>query len=1127
MRIRIVILTMLVFGSANAQTMHGGVIRPDRLTAGASNQFMGVPDANGHRLYFITDRHSTYELYGMDAISRAEKRLVDTDADVTGPMVSKDGRYLLFISFRRNAGGDVCVKDLQKGGHWCVTGPNTSALQAFFFPDNRIGVIQRTGLNSDLQLVEKPLRGGSTKILLKRNITAPAISPDGEFLTFVPIERFTKDVGVTFAVKAGLGFVIRSLSTGRDVAVTPRLPGRTSFPVFARDGKHIYFTQYLNDTNRDGVIDGNDNGVIFRVPFDAGDPDAIIRAVPEQLTSAAWDCQYPHPAKNKLFMTCARDGSLDIYSMPLTGAVPGSWGIKRLWQEIDSARDDFERLLLLRRASNLEKDQEKRLRIYRRMANIHLDHREFESAKFYIAIVRKEAADGVSRDWADVFSKVLAHRVTQETPNQDTNIEIEREKRLAGFKAAGPDGRALADLARVEVLDDLGRDTEAKKLLRGVNAGDLKDFATILYAAQRFEVFYFATANREKALKALAILSKNKALKIQDRLFLADRFTDWLVRGRPARERRGLIKQALKYPAIGTALKYRLKTALLLLDIGKMKPEEVRKRLFSLYKSDRSVEMRKVLVQNTASKSADKDQEYLLYQFSNSWVSFLKKSQSERKYAEDLYRETVLERAYNELAKGNVSNARGAFFGVTLQTDSLEAHVGFIEAMFREGKDPAAFYNGKYKARPDAPINLFAHAYLAARQLKDAHSNEFKRLAKIATDKLIKAVSTFDNRAVYHQVFGFVAHQRFLRSHDTAVAAQAIAHYLLALDLGRNKPRILAPVYLDLGLLQTALGNYGTAITDFRTRLKYPFLGPETELATRLGLATCLFMTDKDDEAARAAKTALGLVRKNKKLSPYLKLVLDRTALYSLSAKRFEQALKLYGELEHRIGDHDKIRSAKLFLATGSTALGAGKCDQAVTALKHAQQAIKTMPALPKKIRADWGGTFRPAVFNKKDLLSLDYALISKAYVCKKQYKKAMKNLRKRLKILKIRTKKRDLDTDFLDIANTRLELAIFAFKRHDTATAITNINAGIRAFRQFAKKSGTGFNWTLAGLVDLAARMNIQAKVPMNKFSFDLRKEVKNVFDFTTKYRNPKWAAIRYISMLYSTVFNLNGGKK
>lgn len=71
----------------------------------------------------------------------------------------------------------------------------------------------------------------------------------------------------------------------------------------------MYFAQFSNDTNADSRIDGNDNGVLFRIPATRiTDANAVI--LPEQLTTAEQNCNYPAPGRDYLYMTCAFEGTL-------------------------------------------------------------------------------------------------------------------------------------------------------------------------------------------------------------------------------------------------------------------------------------------------------------------------------------------------------------------------------------------------------------------------------------------------------------------------------------------------------------------------------------------------------------------------------------------------------------------------------------------------------------------------------------------------------------------------------------------------------------------------------------------------------------------------------------------------
>jgi hypothetical protein len=89
--------------------------RPKRLTVGVSDDLLGQLAPDGKTLYFVSNRDTTNQLFVQSLIDGRERQLFDEGADVTWPRVSADGRSLLYISFRENASGQLCVRRLPDG----------------------------------------------------------------------------------------------------------------------------------------------------------------------------------------------------------------------------------------------------------------------------------------------------------------------------------------------------------------------------------------------------------------------------------------------------------------------------------------------------------------------------------------------------------------------------------------------------------------------------------------------------------------------------------------------------------------------------------------------------------------------------------------------------------------------------------------------------------------------------------------------------------------------------------------------------------------------------------------------------------------------------------------------------
>ena len=178
----------------------------------------------------------------------------------------------------------------------------------------------------------------SARPLLDRNLTSPTVSPDGQWLVYVPVERTVVSVGPAFAARAAPRLeAVRLGSTGEPTRLQLDLPGQTGQPVFARDGRSLYVVQFFTrHESQTAFVDASDHGVLFRVPisFVGGHPAV---GAPEQLTETSWNCEYPAPFVDRLIATCSQDSSLDVYSLPLDGEVPAEWTSEVLGAAIENA----------------------------------------------------------------------------------------------------------------------------------------------------------------------------------------------------------------------------------------------------------------------------------------------------------------------------------------------------------------------------------------------------------------------------------------------------------------------------------------------------------------------------------------------------------------------------------------------------------------------------------------------------------------------------------------------------------------------------------------------------------------------------------------------------------------------
>ena len=902
-------------GAADAPAAPSRALQePVRVTAGDMNQMMGELSPDQKALYFVSDENSIHEIFVQAPVESGPKLLFDNNADVSTPRISPDGKTLAFLSYKADATGDACLMNLQSKEQRCLTGLDTAELALFWMDQGKtLGVVSRQSVHGDYQVLRFRLDEKSKKgeKILERNLLDPDLSPDGRVLAYVPLEKTQKDVGVSFSNRTGQGLMLEALSgASQPVHYKPDLPGVTGSPAFSKDGKYLYFVQYLNDTNQDGSIDGDDNSILFRAPIDPKTSLPISSATPDQLTSAQWNCKYPAPATDRVLVTCSHQGSLDIYYLPLTGSVPPDWDTARLQQESYIARNHWIKLLLLARVLSLEKDPEVQTEVLRQMTQLHVELGEMESAAFYCGQIQRLLKSSPSSPkfyWADVMQELVAHRRNANELSQGqrserfTKEEKGRAERVKAKLAAAPGyaSTALAELALSEILDDVGDKREALQHFEALELSRIDDPLTVNTYAKRAREVYELRGDRGKLLAVYQALASHPPLTSLDRLRYAEYFVRELFRGEPIARRPELAKDWLPRLDPDSDTAYLLTVATLLLPLDAKNEKEINKALFELFKKNDTPERRKAVTLAAIAESSKKNSGFLQYQFITVWTSNVRKADPERKYAEELYRNILLERAYSELSKNELSNARGLFGATTLQTISLEAYIGFIDVGLQEGKfDPKKYYDEQFAKDRNNPVYLFIQAFLITRALSGIADPEVKiKEIDKALALLEPPAKAWPRNLEVQQIWGYLLHQRYFLNGDGQDAISANSHYLLALDLARGNPRYQATLYLELGLLQASLGNHRIALEYLSERARLPQVRPAGELSLRLALARSHFQASSEQKAVEQAKKALELVDKQPALSRYRPLVLDRLAFYELSVKNAARALELYQAL--------------------------------------------------------------------------------------------------------------------------------------------------------------------------------------------------------------------------------------
>ncbi|RKH64053.1 hypothetical protein D7W81_19280 [Corallococcus aberystwythensis] len=965
-------LAVLLASVARAQDDEndGGMRLPERLTVGMGDQFLGqlAPDENS--LVFVSNRDIATEIFIQDLEKGRERRLFDEGADVTWPRISPNGKQLLYISFRTQAGGQLCVRDLPEAKERRCLEEETSALQAEWIDDAHIALVSRATIQGDLRLSKVAL-GDPWHVtpLLERNLTSPTISPDGRWLVYVPVERSVREVGPGFAARAAphLEALRLDVPGAAPVPLTLDIPGQTGQPVFARDGRSLYVVQFFTDSNGDGVIDASDSGVLFRVPFALERDDAPAQASassPDQLTSQSWSCEYPAPTAASLIATCSRGQSLDVYQLPLDGQVPGEWDVPRLNEELGMVGRRADQLILYRQRLLREARPKPRRLLMMRLSQLHLAYGDFDAADFY-ARHMQSVSDPATAGLSEPLRLLIAHRKALKERDRGRMVdelgEAERQ-RMAALDPAGapsPPSAVYQHVVRSELAQSSGDFTLAKQELEAALLTDTTPRAVLEAWYEQADALYRELDDRDALVAAGRQLSQNKVFKADDQLDFARAAVRSLYRGRAYEEADAAMAQAFAAEPAGTPYAFALELGRHVNALHEERPPRpVRDALVAFYRQQQDPLRRRMVVQDAAERAASLGADGVMEALATLYVDDAPAGTEERRRAERLFRRALMGRAYRRMGRDRMDEARADFDLVTRRTGSLESAVESMSLRLRAGVAPEVVMK---EVTTDVPgkaksLSHFVKAYVTTRRLSKLDDDAHAQAVKTGLAELRAAWQELKNQREVQALMGAIHHEDFLRGRAPAAAERANRHYLVALDLVRNNARYKAMILGALGLLHTQVGNYHIALGYLDERDKLPYADSAAGLSVALARARALLHVNREAEAAQSAEKALAMVEAAPKLAArFTPLVTDRAALYNLAAGRFEQALALYDRalpgIEAGPRDEEGLRNRLVTrLARCAAALGADKPQRALEDLEQVDRDLAT-PAVQATLK--------------------------------------------------------------------------------------------------------------------------------------------------------------------------------
>ncbi|MBW2609120.1 MAG: tetratricopeptide repeat protein [Deltaproteobacteria bacterium] len=850
-------------------------------------------------------------------------RLLTSEAgNKSAPAFSPDGRLVVFVGTGYDVKGDIYLMALNKTDARPVrlTGRDTEDGAPCFSPDGKTLYFHQTGpaeaqrhiVALDLDNRELPPRlidtGGDGSF--------PNISPDGRQLAFVSV-RYDPNGDIFIA----------ELGTGKVIPVT-RGTARDLFPVWSADNKHIYFSRFVIDTDRDGAVTPNDNAVICRVRTNEKLPAAY------PVTSASYSAYQPMISGPTLYFLSDRKEISNLWSLPLEGEIPRLDNAEAqigLARELKAQLPPDHYLTVLGYYKILESFPDKKTsgvsasyviaRLYERMEMPDMAKQAFrltresfrdllpETALSNIHLIRIGAQQRWNKAYADTQRKGILSEAL-------SDLEA-----VMAVHLGHPMIRAQCRIEQARLMAELGRDSGS--LLEAIQLLDRVIETNPSLRAEKAEAMILRADLFSRIGRADALFpAYSKVIReFQDQEEWADkavsRILDLSVSGAdsagPEDRIRLLTTSADRYrhdlPKLAMGAWNRIGDIYFANDEWPQAKDAYRQVLgqFPI-----------ISTQTAAARLALAEILYREERFRQA-LDLYETEMASRPYEDYLYRLARASHIRKSIAAGEflfhlgeVLPARKIFIDLIRDDYSIvEAHRGYIKcaAARKQIAEVLSLYRKQLEKNPDDPITLYATG-LCLTYLED------KKALEEARSLIRRAIERQGQVEYFHQTLGYVFEVLETVHGDKGLIEAALESFQKAFFLNNpgTNPENRANLLLNLGNIHFLLGQYGKAFENFAGRLEsgVPFDREETEIVFFQRFGVAAFQVREREQPILAFSKALDLI--DKRIEPKRAFevmgrinrfindrIITRALKWPESVKRANGLATLQGNLNRRL----------------------------------------------------------------------------------------------------------------------------------------------------------------------------------------------------------------------------------
>ncbi len=851
--------------------------RPEQITTETDPMFYVAVSNDGKWVAYTSERKKFTDLWLRSAdpsVIVLPRRLTADPGRESSPAFSPDGRFIAYTSENYDAKGDIFLLDLKdpRARPVRLTGRDTEDGAPSFSPDGKKLYFHQKGfddphrsivsldIDNKTDLHHKKLK--PRKLPVDGDGAFPSISPNGLMLAFVSYRY--DDAGDIFVL---------DLQT-KKVRPATAGPYMDFFPSWSSDGKHIFFSRFAIDSNRDGKINAKDNAAIFKTGL-SGEPSG-----PYPLTSARFSSFQPHVAGKKIFFLSDLGGTSNCWSLPIEGQIPiakDAIDQMKLGEDLSRAIPFDPYLTLLAYYKVLERFPDRAPfgaaaafeigKIYQKLNLMTKAHLLFRIVIDHYPAIQPAAAFSLIELTTIDLRKELKNEKDETKKSSILNNGLRRLAKISMGHPPAVTGRSKLKSAGLLVNEGRGSENllKAIHLLESViqNNASLKaqvaeamvlkaDIYSQIGGLEKVYPIYLDVVKTYQAVDPWADVAVDRILNLSISESETKSLDDKLQLLRKIADENRLVTPLLSIGALnrigdllfeageGSRAKNAYQQVLEGFPILTSQTAAARLSLAEiLYKEER---FRQALKLYEAEISLRPDDDFI-YRLARD--GYIQKSLGGAEY---LYR------------LGEISSARKIFKELIEYDDTIvEAHRGYIKsaAAQKDVKKVLNAYRNRMRERIDDPIALYAAALCLTYLDGKGPLIEAKQM-------LIRAINLHGQIEYFHQTLGYVL-EVLETVHKTEGGLEiALESYKKAYFLNNHEdnPLNAANLLLNIGNTYFLLGQHAKAFHHFTKRLhsKQPFQNKSTEVLFYQRLGSSAFHVRESEATINAFTNAIALI---------------------------------------------------------------------------------------------------------------------------------------------------------------------------------------------------------------------------------------------------------------------------